>query len=331
MSTTSGLLIFGGLLLAGVSVLLWDRDTPADELLPQNDPRRPGKTIYREHGEHAGRYAGGVSTRRFSAFRSETAAHSKIRRALAELEAHTQDDLPSALEKIATAWPEDDLPAAIDAIFASNTKSLHTDALRLALLNRWAFHAPVDAAAWAQSLPFSAAYELAIHQTALRWSDSDAQAAWDWVSGLEAGTTRDAALTSLAYEMCRNDPALAFDRSGYLPDGQARTQLIEHAVANWAAMDPQAALIEVKKIGDDTLRHTAIGSLASSWADSDPQAAATLAAVAMEPGSEQERAVASIVQRWAQHDPAAARAWVTTFPDGPIKKNAHEQIQEMIK
>ena len=47
----------------------------------------------------------------------------------------------------------------------------------------------------------------------------------------------------------------------------------------------------------------------------------------MEPGPAQERAIAAIVQRWSQQDPAAARKWIDSFPEGPIKQNAHEHFK----
>jgi hypothetical protein len=331
MSRKSWLPIVGGLLLLGILVMVWRGSAPADGPLPQDVPARPGKSLPGERDGQAGGHADGAAGKRSRPARDGTTGTSEIKRALAELQAVAEDDLADQLEKTTATWPKDDLPSTVDAMFARDAEGPVADSLRLALLSRWATYSPAEAAAWALSMPSGAAREAAINQVALAWFATDPQAAWGWASGLEAGATRDAALISLAYELSRNEPALAFERSGSLPEGPARTQLIEHAVANWAVADPQAALAQVREIGDGALRNSALGRLATSWAESDPQAAATLAADAMEPGPAQERAVASIVQRWAQQDPDGAKAWVATFPDGPMKQNALEHIERIEK
>lgn len=111
-----------------------------------------------------------------------------------------------------------------------------------------------------------------------------------------------------------------------LVEGPDRVRLLEHAVANWALTDPQAALDRAREIGEPALRNSTLGRLATSWAESDPRRAATLAVDAMDAGPDQERSIAAIVQRWAQQDPAAVGAWVATFPEGPVKRNALEHI-----
>jgi hypothetical protein len=104
---------------------------------------------------------------------------------------------------------------------------------------------------------------------------------------------------------------------------------MEHIVANWALSEPQAALTEVKTLSDDGLRHATISSLAVSWAETNPQAAATLAIETLPSGAQQARAIAAIVQRWTQQDPDGVQQWVDHFPDGPIKQNAIEHIEQL--
>jgi hypothetical protein len=309
MSRKSWLPVAGGFLLLGILAIVWRGTAPESGFPPQDGLAASGK--------------------RSRPARDGAARPPGINLALAELQAVAEDDLAEQLEKTMATWPKERLASDVDALFARDDESPVAESLKLALLRRWATQAPGEAADWACSLTSGAAREAAVQQVALAWSASDAEAAWDWASELEVGAARDAAMLSLAYELVRDDPARAFARSDELPEGLARTQFVEHAVANWAVADPQAALEQVREIADPALRNSALGRLATSWAEFEPHNAATLAADAMEAGPAQERAVASIVQRWAQQDPDGAKAWVATFPDGPMKQNALEHIERI--
>ena len=58
----------------------------------------------------------------------------------------------------------------------------------------------------------------------------------------------------------------------------------------------------------------------------DPAAAATLAIKSVAPGKPQDDAVVGIVQRWVQQQPNDAAAWVTAFPEGPLRDTAMENV-----
>ena len=308
--------VIGACLLSAGLFLAWRAGTPAA------DPSHGGTAAPARDVPAAS------AAKRDRPPRDGAAQPAEVARALAELEAASEEELAERTGKRAADWPKDALPAAVEALFAAAEDSPAATALRIELLRRWATLAPADAAAWAESLPDGAARQSAVDQVAIAWSATDAQAAWDWSAGLPAGEARDAALLSLAYELAREDPALAFERSTQLAEGPDRVRLVEHAVSNWALADPQAALERVRELDDPALRNATLGRLATSWAESDPRGAATLAVDAMDAGPEQERAVAAIVQRWAQRDPAGVGTWVATFPDGPIKQNALEHIAE---
>lgn len=203
------------------------------------------------------------------------------------------------------------------------------DKKRQDLLFAWTKNSPRQTARWAESLPHGKARNEALLQVALAWFAEDPQAAWDWVSAWEIGNTRESTLTSLAYELCHQDPAAAFEKSFSLAEGLSRTQLIEHTMAEWAHHNPSSALAQAEKIENLASRQAAIASLATSWAETNPSAAATLAIQSLPPGPTQDRTIAAIVQRWAQQDPHAVQQWVKTFPDGQVKQNALEHIEQL--
>jgi len=314
--------VIGACLLSVGLFLAWRAAAPAERADGGGGGAAAGGTVADRHSP-----AGSAGTRSRPP-RDGAAQPAEVARALAELEAASEEELAERAGKRAADWPKDALPAAVEALFAAAEDSPAATALGIELLRRWATLSPAAAAAWAASLADGAARRTAVDQVALAWSATDAQAAWDWAAGLPTGEARDAALLSLAYELARDNPALAFERATDLAEGPDRLRLVEHAVSNWALTDPQAALDRVRQIDDPALRNANLGRLATSWAESDPRRAATLAVDAMDAGAEQERAVAAIVQRWAQRDPAGVGAWVATFPEGPIKQNALEHIAE---
>jgi hypothetical protein len=72
-----------------------------------------------------------------------------------------------------------------------------------------------------------------------------------------------------------------------------------------------------------------VAAVAIALADQDGAAAATLAANALGPGDEQDRATVAIVQRWAQASPQAAAAWVLQFPDIPSRASSAENLMAL--
>jgi hypothetical protein len=318
------MILAGGLLvsLAALLVLRWPA---APGTRQDGGGAAVGDAVVARPGE--GSAAGGGKARERSP-REARPADPALRQALGALAAAAEEDLAKELKRVAAAWPEEGLAATIAELFATESAEPSAGLLRDALLRRWTLIDPAAAAAWAATLAEGPGRLAAVEQVALAWAAGDSGAAWDWAAGLAAGPAREAALLSLAYELSRDDPALALERSSALPDSPGRAQFIEHAIANLATRDPRAALLQADAIDDPVLRGNALARLATSWAESDPSAAATLAVDAMAPGPAQERAIAAVVQRWAQQDPAAVRAWVATFPDGPVKDNALGHISE---
>lgn len=239
-----------------------------------------------------------------------------------------QEEFAEKLAKIVTAWDEDRLSGSVADLFARQTDVPSAEALRLALLRRWASGDPGEAAAWAESLSREPDRSAAFDQIILAWSAINADAALDWLKSLPDDSARAQAWNTLAYEVSRENPAKGLDLALPLDGGPDGLRCIEHAVSNWALQDPQAALVRVKELSDVALRESALASVATSWAESDPSAAASLVAESMEPGPAQDRAVASIIQRWAQQDPAAAEAWAASFPESAMKQNARMLIAE---
>jgi hypothetical protein len=150
----------------------------------------------------------------------------------------------------------------------------------------------------------------------VRWSRVDTRTI-TMASNIYIG--QQAALLGVAYEAARTIPVAALDLAVALPPTRERDDLLEHAVSQWAETDADLATVWVSAVPDQSLRQRLTSAVAIVLSEQDVVAAVTLAVNSLDAGDEQDRAVVSIVQRWAQYFPEAAAAWVSQFPDIPLR------------
>jgi hypothetical protein len=198
--------------------------------------------------------------------------------------------------------------------------------LRQLLVRRWAEEHPQAAAAWAALLAEGPMQSEVVSQIAIAWANIDLTAAADWVSSLPDSAAKQQALANLAYEACRSTPETALALAESLPPNAERGTLVVYAVSQWAAADPTAATAWAENVADANLRQRLVAAVAVALAKQDGAAAARLAASAIAPGEEQDRAVVAIVQRWAQTAPRDALSWIRQFPNPSLRQAALQSI-----
>lgn len=194
------------------------------------------------------------------------------------------------------------------------------------LFDFWATALPGEAAEWAQTQTDAETCQSLTQLAALRWAVSDLNQALAWARSLPEGEPRTAIMAAISSEAVRSAPLEALRLGIELPPSVAKTELIRRAAAEWAISDCESALEWAKQIEDEDLRQQVTGQMVAAFANQDPVNAAKTALLEMAPGVEQDRAVVSIIQHWVQSDPEGASAWVSQFPDGPLGKDAMENL-----
>src|SRR5436190_3787310 len=231
--------------------------------------------------------------------------------------------LQNSLNGIAAA----DLPAAVLSLQKESPTAPELD-LQARLIRQWAATDPGATAAWVSRMPEGEIRQKAIIDVTIAWANVDLSAASQWALALTA-EERIGAVAATATEAIRTSPREALALARELSPSEARTELITHAAGEWAIQSPQDAADWGLQIEDRELRQHVLGSIATSWGETDPAAAAGFALETLAPNRTLDDALVAIVQRWAQKDPAEATKWVSTFPQGPLREAALENVQSL--
>jgi hypothetical protein len=107
--------------------------------------------------------------------------------------------------------------------------------------------------------------------------------------------------------------------------------LLESLVAQWATHDLQASHQWVLQQQSGEWRDGLMARIAFVGSQSDPVAAAQIVVQEMTPGQRQTEAAISVLHQWALRDLNAAAAWAHTFPEGPLRKRAMDEIEGIRK
>jgi hypothetical protein len=235
-------------------------------------------------------------------------------------------------EEMLEAWTKQiagtEIPSALGALQGLPPTDL-THELSIRLARRWAEEAPALAADWTSSLPEGATRQAVMSQLAIAWANQDPAAALVWVQALPEGDSKESASFSLAYETARTDPVTALDLSGQLSPSRQRDDLLVFALRQWTTMDAVAAQTWAMNIADQNLEQRLVAAVAVASAKQDGAGAAALAATALRPGDEQNRAVVSVAEQWAQTSPDNAAAWVSDFPESATRNAAMLGLQTL--
>ncbi len=248
-----------------------------------------------------------------------------IARVQAELDPLQREELLQTLvDDIANA----DLPATVQTLLEQDPSNAGRD-LQLRLLRRWASNDPTQAAQWIALMPTGDTRQEAINGVVTEWAHRDLAKAAQWARELASESDRHSALLMAAYEAIRIMPQDALALARELPPNGARDELITHACSEWALISPDAAAAWAKQITNDGLRQRTLAAIATSWSNHDPLSAASLAIQSITPNRTQDDALIGIVQRWVQQEPEATLAWVSQFPEGPLRDTALENVHKL--
>ena len=145
----------------------------------------------------------------------------------------------TALDTVITQIASTDLASA-QKLIAENpngTFSRASASVAAGLLKQ----SPVQAVAWADSLPEGSAKEAAYAGIAREWSTRDMEAVAEWLDKLPASAARDAAVVSFAGRNAARDPEGATLWAATLPNSDSKKGLLMMTVRNWQRTNPEAA------------------------------------------------------------------------------------------
>lgn len=245
--------------------------------------------------------------------------------AAAEIEsAEAIEIVDDALEQLVQNISEADLLPTLEKVLRDNDPAMTE--LRDLLFARWAESDTAVAAAWAEQLPEGELRNTTLEQIAITWMNLDPASATMWVQSLPPGESQSLALFAAAYEASRSEPQIALELASQFAPSPERDELVNHALSQWATVDFDLALTWAHEVPDEALRHDLLATLAIARAETDAATSAAIVATGLATGDAQSRAAVSVVQRWAQNSPAEAAAWVTEFPDVPLRQTAVENL-----
>jgi hypothetical protein len=108
-----------------------------------------------------------------------------------------------------------------------------------------------------------------------------------------------------------------------VPDDEGTLDTLAHL---WASKDIAAATkwALARPAGEE--RDNLLARVAYVLAEKNPREAATMVVNNLAPGDAQIEAAISIVHQWALQDWNAAKEWVDTFPEGPLRDRAQNEV-----
>jgi len=107
--------------------------------------------------------------------------------------------------------------------------------------------------------------------------------------------------------------------------------LLENLTAQWATHDLQASHDWVLQQEPGEWRDGLMERVAFIGSQSNPVAAARIVTQEMTPGQIQTETAISVLHQWALRDVNAAAAWAATFPEGPLRQRAMNDIEGIRK
>jgi hypothetical protein len=195
------------------------------------------------------------------------------------------------------------------------------------LIRRWMQLDPTAAASWVSLIGDAGAQQQLVDTAAVAWSENDLPAALTWVESLPYGAVKTQALTDLGYELARTDPVKAMLIAAQLPAGLDTDGFTLHSLAQFASADPVESQQLALSLPLGTLRDNALTTVAAVQAQYDGPSAARFIAENIPPGPALDRGVISVVQLWSQSSLPDASAWVSSFPESPLRNQALQSLR----
>lgn len=170
----------------------------------------------------------------------------------------------------------------------------------------WARKAPVEAAAWAQSLEGEDRHRVT-RETVEIWAREDAVEAAKFLDGT-AEDERGRYLTSVAGSWAREDAPEAAAWVATQPEGDGKNSAMGHVMWTWTRGDPESAGIWIGTQPDGAARDQGIAGLAKAANEFDPQSALDWA-ITIGNDRMREDSVNHGLRQWHRQNPTAAQEW----------------------
>ncbi len=199
------------------------------------------------------------------------------------------------------------------------------------LFQRWVVHDATAAAEFARTLADEDLRKGAIIRVMETWAVQDAAAALSWARDAQFASPheREIAMSMTCTQVSLSDPQeairLALD---YKLDASARG-LLEGLTSRWAEMDFPAASswVIAQPVGEQ--RDSLIENIALAMVDSSPVKAAQLVMDQIASGENRNKAILLILSGLAFREPDVAQAWASSFPPGPLRDRALEELNRV--
>jgi hypothetical protein len=147
---------------------------------------------------------------------------------------------------------------------------------------------------------------------------------------LPEGDERNKVLESVCFGLAKNDPAEAVEMAErYGLEKQPGT--MENLVYQWAFSDLSSAFSWATNRPDGEQREQYISRIAYVLAQRSPSDAARFVVEQIPPGLTQTEAAMMVVHQWALRDAAGAASWVESFPEGPIRDRAINELKGLAR
>ena len=205
------------------------------------------------------------------------------------------------------------------------------DELRSIALVHFADYDPAAAAgALVALLPQGQAREQALGPLYQRWTQNDPKAARASASALSDPSERNRALEQIVRQLASDDPPGAIrllieeDLADSSPD------LLEELAARWAILDQTAAREWVDLLAEGGVRDRLLKQVSVVVARQDPHGAAKWVLESIPPGMTQDEAILAVLREWLLSDIDAAGRWAATFPPGPLRGQAENEVRRAI-
>ena len=196
-------------------------------------------------------------------------------------------------------------------------------------LRRWAREDRAAAAAWMAEHPDPSP----MAATALMhgWFFEDKVAARDYVAELPEGPWKTNTATSAAEEALVAEAPVDLLDFLSLPQGEnpRRAELQEWAAIMWGKNHYNDAIAWASGASDVAQQERLIAAVNVGHANTDPLMAAEALLARVKSAEVVAPALGSIVRIWSGKEPGSAAQWVASFPAGPEKAKAVEQLLEV--
>ncbi|GEM_PF-2050249 len=156
------------------------------------------------------------------------------------------------------------------------------------------------------------------------WAAKDPESALAWVMQNTNTDERASEMETLCFGLAQSDPAQAIQMAEVLQQPPA---VMENLVQQWAANDPSSALDWANNQPAGEARDEYFQRLAYVRSQSDPASAAKLVIDQIPAGPAQDEAIMSVLNQWGNQNVSAAAGWVATFPAGPLRERALEELE----